>query len=282
MAQFAVTHELGAALLLYHFLENENLKPFCLSTGPSSHLPAKFGLQSFDLDQIEELIDNGENVSYLGSTPSNFSSVVMPFLQLFGARKCEKILILDNWVNYRNRMGDLIPDSILVFDELAAEYAADIFPNRKSSIKLVTNYYLEFCRNQLESGYTKSENILFVEVNDNEFTNFSNFKNGRYCICPKLKKLCEIYKERRIIFRQHPSTLRESCFFEFIAEYPQYAHTVVLSQNLELIEDLRIVSLVLGLPSYALYLAQELGFDVKTLEETNNKWHGPIFNRLTL
>ncbi|MEI6051940.1 MAG: hypothetical protein WCQ44_04505 [Opitutaceae bacterium] len=251
-----------------------------MATGPSANLPSQYGLETFRLDEIDSFIDPLGNEIFLGSSPTNQKITVEPILAILGKVSCEKTLVLDNWVNYESRLFGTEPDSVLVFDSHAREYACRIFTQDSTNVRQAKNYYIEESQQRFILLKKEVKNILFIEVPFNQFTTYSTLEGSSYCICRHLLKLCKDFPDHKIIYRSHPSGDSPDCFTKFGLDFPGYASRVELSNNLEIIEDFAVSEFVVGLPSYALFLAQELGLRAYVVESTNGNWHGPKFNLL--
>lgn len=281
LTYFAITHELGAANLLYPYLKEEFPQTLCIATGPSDYLPTKYGLKEIEISHVFSEINIEENTIFLGSTPSNFESVVIPTLRNLEGLPSQKVLVLDNWVNYESRIIGLIPDSVIVFDEYAHRYASQVFHNSPHGVVQVKNYFLEDCKRRFQEEFQPKNRILFVEVPFNSFTNYRFSEGNSFCICNHLVRLCEQFHNKKIIYRRHPSGVHINCFERFKIDFPKLGHQIVLSENSEILDDFINADFVVGLPSYALFLGQSLGLQVFSAEDTNENWHGPLFESLS-
>lgn len=281
LTYFAITHEVGAANLLYPYLITEFPETLCISTGPSKDLPSQYGLKRIQTSDVSGYLSLSGNTIFLGATPLNFKLTVIPTLTELEKVPCEKILVLDNWVNYESRLNGLNPDSVIVFDEYAKKHAAGIFCDSPGGVRQVRNYFLEDCSNRFQKKSKSDEQILFIEVPFNNFTTYTYTDGNSYCICNQLLAICKRFENKQILYRQHPSGMGVNCFKKFGVEFPNFADRIELSQNLDILDDFANSEFVVGLPSYALFLAQEIGMKVFVAEETNKEWHGPLFESLS-
>ena len=281
MTYFAITHEVGAANLLYPYLKAEFPETLCIATGPSAHLPTKYGLRDIEIDDVSRNLNFEENTIFLGSTPSNFASVVGPTLKILGGVPCQRILVLDNWVNYESRFAGLTPDSVIVFDEHAHKYASLVFHESPNGVAHVKNYFLEDCKKRLRNDYQSKNRILFIEVPFNSFTNYTFSDGNSFCICNHLVRLCKQFHNMQIVYRRHPSGVGVDCFEKFKIDFPKLGEQIVLSKNLDILDDFVNAEFVVGLPSYALFLGQSLGLQVFSAEGINDNWHGPLFEPIS-
>ena len=281
MTYFAITHEVGAANLLYPYLKVEFPETLCIATGPSGHLPTKYGLKDIEIDDVSHNLSIEENTIFLGSSPTNFESVVVPTLKSLEGFPSQRVLVLDNWVNYESRFAGLTPDSVIVFDEHAHKYASQVFHKSPNGVAQVKNYFLEDCKKRFQDEFQPKNRILFIEVPFNSFTNYTFSEGNSFCICNHLVRLCKQFHNMQIVYRRHPSGVNVDCFERFKIDFPNLRQQIVLSENLEILDDFVNAEFVVGLPSYALFLGQGLGLQVFSAEGTNGNWHGPVFEPLS-
>ena len=280
MTYFAITHEVGAANLLYPYLMAEFPETLCISTGPSDPLPSHYGLTRIQPSELLSYSSPAGNTIFLGASPLNLELTIIPTLKKFENVACQKILVLDNWVNYESRLNGLNPDSVIVFDEYAQEHASRIFCNSPGGVVQVRNYFLEDCIKGYQEKAKSEGRILFIEVPLNNFTSYTNINENSYCICNQLRAICERFQNRQILYKRHPSGMGVDCFTMFGVKFPHFADRMELSENFDLLDDFANSEFVVGLPSYALFLAQKLGMKVFVAEGTNEEWHGPLFESL--
>jgi hypothetical protein len=182
---------------------------------------------------------------------------------------------LDNWVYFPERLSELGPSRIIVYDTYAFDYAQKVF-NNYHEIVLEENLYLKnICE---EIGQSQSEKIswLFVDARPNLFTVFEKDLHELGCCCSQIKAILEM--DEVVTFRSHPGHSRQGCIEYLTSRYHGRLH---LSQEVKLSNDLRRHSHVLGSPGYALYVASQANKKVFSTASTNSEWHGPIFNRLS-
>jgi hypothetical protein len=280
LTNFAITHEVGAANLLYPYLKAEFPETLCIATGPSVHLPTRYGLKNIKIGEVSWNVNTEENTIFLGSTPSNFESVVVPALKNLEGFPSQTVLVLDNWVNYESRIAGLTPDSVIVFDEYAQKYASAVFHKCPNGVVQVNNYFLDDCKKRFLDKFQPKNRILFIEVPFNSFTDYTFSEGYSFCICNQLNRLCEQFPNMQIVYRRHPSGVNIDCFERFNIDFPNLGQQIVLSENNDILDDLVNAGFVVGLPSYALFLAQSLGLQVFSAEDTNENWHGPLFQPL--
>jgi hypothetical protein len=281
LTYFAITHEVGAANLLYPYLMAEFPETLCISTGPSEHLPSQHRLIGIQPSDVPSYLSPSANTIFLGASPLNLELTVIPTLKKLEKVPCQKILVLDNWVNYESRLNGLNPDSVIVFDDYAQEHASRIFCDSPGGVVQVRNYFLEGCSKRYQEKVKSEGRILFIEVPLNKFTSYTNTNGDSYCICNQLLAICERFQNRQILYRRHPSGMGVDCFTRFGIKFPHFADRIELSENFDLLDDFANSEFVVGLPSYALFLAQKLGVKVFVAEGTNEEWHGPLFESLS-
>ncbi len=271
---------MGAANLLYPYLMNEFPETLCISTGPSSRLPSQYGLRKILTTDVSKHRSLTGNTIFLGASSLNLESTVIPTIKKLEKVRCQKILVLDNWVNYESRLNGLNPDSVIVFDEYAQKHASRVFCNSPGGVLQVRNYFLEDYSKRYQKKDKSEEWILFIEVPFNSFTTYANSDGYSYCICNQLLAICKRFQNRKILYRRHPSGFGVDCCTKFGVDFPHFADRLELTENIDLLDDFAKSEFVVGLPSYALFLAQELGIKVFVAEATNMEWHGPLFEPL--
>lgn len=278
----ALTYQFGSASLLYPYLSNLYPDTLCMAIGPSTKFPEKYGLASIKIEELKLLPNNADYKIFLGASSDNYFNQIQPILMSLGHLKLEKILVIDSWVNYRDRYLDGSPDTVLVFDDFAHSHASSMFQSSETKIQLAKNYYLEECQLRLKEKITSTEHVVFIEGAFNSYTHYGKITDEGFCICEKLESLIYIYPDKEIVYRYHPSGKGPSCLEKVRSLSLNHFNAFRISTNPDLIDDLAGAISVIGLPSYALYISQEMGYKTYLIENTNENWHGPSFPVLTL
>jgi hypothetical protein len=191
-------------------------------------------------------------------------------IQRFVASSKKVTTYLDNWNDYSERFiregVKVLPDVLWVSDLKAERKATLEFPN--IPIVLQKNYYIESIRERRadfrrsltkENGQSNvlylTEPILEVESHNSISKNFSEFDAlklflDEYELCDDLRLNLRI--------RFHPSEKQE-----------KYAHMIsdierVKSDSIELAVDLAWADYVIGVDTYAMYVANQLDLPVAT------------------
>tara|TARA_B110000259_G_C13969137_1_gene383967 strand:- start:334 stop:1212 length:879 start_codon:yes stop_codon:yes gene_type:complete len=176
------------------------------------------------------------------------------------------ISILDHFVNFSDRFllknEITYPHYCFVVDEPALQIAKKELKPYKN-IYLCKNYYIEFMKNELNNNIKiDSEKVLYIledikEDWGNEPAWYLAFKNFYYNFFKKNPNL------KSIIVRPHPKDKLEKYI-----ELTKYEE-VIFDTNISQLDSLNVVKKVIGIESYFLYLAKELGFDVYSSIPTN-------------
>ncbi len=280
-----VGFEVGGWNLAYSYFLNAKFEVEYFVKGPSlvqaSQIKDVRILSEFnelDLTKYDEVILSPPDRGY--SAGAEFlDSVLYPLISILGKYDRRCTVILDNWVNFEIRLQNLDPEKTIVFDTYAYEYASGLV-GKTSELILEENWYLENMRIQLRKKMNSDLNILAIHARKNSYTTYSRPISDSYCICAKLSRVLLNLRDSSICFRIHPSESDNSCADHFGEKYPHLSHRFRKSFCADLVADLKEASLVIGMPSYALYLSHKLGFSTYFVDEPNELWNGPRFPNL--
>ena len=274
--------EVGGWNLAYSYFINSKFEVEYFLKGPclvqASQIKGIKTLSEFnelDLTKYDEVILSPPDRGYPAG--AEFSDELLyPLISNLEKYNRRCTVILDNWVNFEIRLQNLNPDKTIVFDSYAYEYASGLM-GKTSKILKEENWYLESMRIQLRKKVNSDLRILVIHARKNSYTTYSCPKNDSYCICEKLSRLLLHLRHSSITFRVHPSESDNSCADHFGEKYPHLAHRFRTSLFADLVADLAEASLVIGMPSYALYVSHALGFSTYFIDEPNKLWNGPRF-----
>jgi RimJ/RimL family protein N-acetyltransferase len=171
-----------------------------------------------------------------------------------------KVVLLDHWVNYRERFNSQnlsLPDAFLVTNTRAAELASDIFPH--TLVKQIPDFLLaEQKRRYLSQESYVDSVLLILEPNAliGEGLNFSIKNIEKYLSI--VVNYCLAYGLTRIVLRKHPSQILD--FVPFVTGAIADVK-VDYSSNVEIVEDFLSARAVFGFHSSALYTSAMLGIE---------------------
>lgn len=255
----------GANQLLYRFLESAGVE-FVL-TGPASRIASELGIkhsQAFDFDSI----GNYSRI-YVGSNSANQLSdlILSEALKL----KISTTGVLEHWVNFEQRW-DLLPDLIEVQDFRAFLGGLYYF---KYKVRLRKNFYLEHLKeNFVEQIGSQSTLLVVLQPMPGGFNH--EIDN---CFCSNVLKLINRFPHiQKIILRQHVETDASICLI-FLSQ--KLAVPVSIAEIYSSLQtDISCAKFVLGLDSYAMYVARQLGRKVFTISRSRRSKFAPKYKYL--
>ena len=261
-------HDLGGAnQVIYSCLGSAN--SFTL-TGPAKKVGIVLGLSNLlEKDQVNLL--DFDKLVVSSNLHHEYSDQLLIEAKSLGI---PTVGFLDHWVNYRSRWP-VRPDKIVVTDLFALLNALAIFGLR---VRLYPNSYLKKIRNEYEffSQSSNSRRALFIiqPVGD-EYAHGGQYPN---CVCNSVEKLLEKHNVEQIRFRDHVDTDSSQCLLELSQTYSQIEFSISdWADPLEL--DVIKCDLVIGLDTYALYIARKLGKKVLSTGK-RRAFLSPIYRRL--
>jgi RimJ/RimL family protein N-acetyltransferase len=167
------------------------------------------------------------------------------------------ITLIDHFVNYAERFkgeSTSLLQIVAVSNQVALEIALDTFQNKM--IYLLPDIQLDYYRNHLLGADIEKNTILVVlepiSSTTHPFMISHEIRNQLYEFALKIRQI----STDKVIVRPHPSESQaiESLFdSSFLAEYFE------ISNSRTLLEDLIAARCVIGMSSYALYLAHKSG-----------------------
>ena len=246
-------HDLGGANQILHSTKNLNNVDYVL-TGPALQVAHEINIKNLidpgnlDLQLYSELI--------IGSNSSlQFSDYLLESAQSIDNLKVTGYL--DHWVNYKTRWK-FIPDKIVTTDLVAFVSALRFFGPR---VRLQQNAYLKSIRHKLYEQERNDEKIssptaLFIlQPIENAYKHGADFAT---CFCGHVLKVLESKNFSSVILRSHVDASPEDCKKYLNVEISNIR--IIQSSWKESIEsDLIQADWVLGMDSYALYVAKKLG-----------------------
>ena len=217
-------------------------------------------LNIFDAENSTKIEDESlflEKVDFLllGTGTTNFEKKI---LSKAISNNILTASFLDHFVNFKERFllnsSNVYPDYCFVSDENALKIAKDeLYPY--DQIYLCENYYIESIKDVLINTDAESDTVLYILENIKEDWGdllpweiaFNNFYNNFF-----IKK--NYY--RNIIVRPHPKD--DISIYSSLSKYNE----IIFDTKPSGIDSLTKVNTVVGVESYFLYLAKNLGFTV--------------------
>jgi hypothetical protein len=241
-------HDLGGAnQVIYSFLGGAN--SFAL-TGPAQQIGLALGLSNL-LENSHVNLVNFDKLVVSSNLHHEYSDRLLIEARSLGI---PTVGFLDHWVNFRSRWP-VTPDKIVVTDLYAFLNAIAIFGLR---VRLYPNSYLKRIRNQYDlfSKSSNSRKALFIIQPDGDGYTHGGHKPS--CVCNSVEKLLEKHNVEQIKFRDHVATDSSQCFLKLSKKHSNIVFSISnWTDPLEL--DVFNCDLVIGLDTYALYIARKLG-----------------------
>lgn len=271
-------HDAGGANLLLHYIRKryyfQDLR--LILTGPAITIAENLGMQYVSsLADIEWEL----HTSYIcASSHSKPPKLHDELLKISQERGIPTIGILDGWENYEQRWQYGLPGQIWVMDTHALALSKESFPNK--AVRLIENFYLEYIRENIPTsngGIDRKSVCLYLD--SPRITQYSSVESDHNlaCICNILSEVQSLYGVERIIVRPHPRTNPMPCVKSYSKKNKKLR--LEISPNKHLYEDLGKTEIVVGKPSYALFIAKELGFKCFATDQFENKL-APQFNQI--
>lgn len=256
----------GANQLIFRFRGNKEADFFL--TGPAAAIAESLKLNyssNLDLNQIRKY-----DLVYVGSNskPQLSDRILSAAL----SQEIGTVGVLDNWVNYSTRW-DVHPDRVEVQDIRAFIGGLFTFGLR---IRLSRNYYLKFLKSRVKSVEQKNEGLLVIlQPLGGGFAHAAS----KSCFCSGVEKFVYLMPGiTRITLREHANTPSAPCAKYLSTTLKMKVTSTGLGQPIE--DDLAMNRFILGLDSYALYLARKLGNQVFTISEKRRSWFAPKYQAL--
>ncbi len=171
-----------------------------------------------------------------------------------------KVVLLDHWINYRNRFNpnfEHLPDCFLVTNSEAEKIAREIFPGSEV-IRIPDFLFAEQKRDYLSQEISPS-NLLFILEPDALVGECSKYRIGNIeKYLPGLLNFAKLRGLRQIVLRKHPSQSIESPY-----DFSRFSDEVGISfsTNESLVQDLSCAAVVVGFHSSVLYTSSMLGVE---------------------
>ena len=259
----ASANDLGGANQLIFTLKDYDNVHFAL-TGPALELGKKFQIKLVDAELI-----NISDYSLL-IVASNFERCLSDTLLILAHQSNLKTIgILDHWVDLGSRW-EIPPNKILTTDIWAFLNA---FTHYRFRTRLIRNQYIISARQRFGlSGALKFESpgrigLVILQQIDGGFRHDVHLSN---CFCRSIAAFALQNNLEKLILREHVDTPSTACIRNLEERFPE----VSISRstwNKEIYQELESVTHVLGMDSYALYVAKQLGIKTFTFTAPRNR-----------
>lgn len=263
--------EAGSANLLLSYFDKIDKHVKVWAEGVAGEIAKGFGFEVIKSEDLTIFSSEIDEIFLSGTVGDQFNQIsIVEEIQREFAVKI--FYVFDNWVNYAQRFKNCKIENVVVFDDFARDLVLKTFgPNINIEIK--PNEYLRNIREEVEqTGEVRQETILFLGNRINDFTRYTPGVHGLECFCKAVDLVSVKFPKAPIVFRPHPGSGVGSCATLLAATCDYFQ----ISSG-SLAHELSRSKLVIGNPTYALYIASELGIPVASLNPSNEFWEGPIF-----
>lgn len=247
-------YDAGGAEQISWIVRNIPYKVTAYVDGPAARIFESANILFDKVTQVQDLM----NCDLVITGSGWMSPLEDTVIRAANLRNIPCLTILDHWVNFRERFGnDEIgqPQILGVTNQYALQLAQEIFPEKL--VLLFPDFQVESYRKSI-LDHSKARSVLLVLLEP------TSELNGKFSIheetIDKLLLSAMSIKHNigldTILVRRHPSQLGvpliSSVFKDHLEEFE-------ISETTTLIDDLKVSQVVLGLSSYALYIASMCG-----------------------
>lgn len=272
-----VCHDAGGAEILSSFCrQNPDNYLFVLEGPAKAIFESKLG--KVHSDSLDFVVSNVEEV-YTGT--SGQANLEREALQLSKIRKIPTKSFIDHWINYQNRfqLADgttILPETIVVGDEIACNLAHEAFPNKR--VELIPNAYWKEIplRTSQHNSFNKEvvgePSCIYLSEGLTEYSSeremeLEDFPGDIQLLDNLVRNISKIHpKLKTINIRPHPSEKSEK-FNSLIIRYPD---SFILSDGKRsLINELENHDIAVGYQGMALVIALKMGLRTISLSLGN-------------
>ena len=230
-----------------------------LLEGPAIEIASKLGIgHSKDKESIQ--LDKYDLIICGSNTNERISDEV---LRIAKKNNIRTIGFLDNWTGYKNRW-DVNPDIIVAGDFYSFLQGFFVFGFK---IRFLPSQYLKALKTEKNRMHSvnNSKNTILVILQPID-RNYKHSIDEISCICGFFIKSTTLVSYPEILLRQHFSTDAAECLKYLCEKFPLVSIRLT-NPNSNLLDDLDRAGMVVGMDSYALYVAKRLGYPVKSLND---------------
>lgn len=246
-------HDAGGAEQISWLLNNVAASIKVFAAGPALKILKEQNQNVVFVSEIVDLDDSDLIITGSGWM-TDFEIRALTYARDLGI---STITLMDHFVNYADRFkGDSFSllQIIAVSNKVAFEIALETF--QKNLVYLLPDFQLECYRDEvLASGLEKNVILVVLEPissTTHPFMISHEIRNQLYEFALNLRQ----GSRDKIIVRPHPS---ESLGIESLLDSSFSAEYFEISNSRTLLEDLKVARIVIGMSSYALYLAHKCG-----------------------
>ena len=260
------TNDAGASAYIASIISNEsklfNWTVYVISNSPATKELDKYNIpynKFLFLNEVSEIIKKKQpDIILYGTGWLNFNVIIKENSQKYNIKT---IALIDHWGNYKRRFSkNVLPDAIIVMDDIAQKIALDIF-NSEVDIFKIKNYYLR----DISHSYSLKKNNKkdFVVFISEPLLDPLNFNAVEYDLLTDILR-----KFEKVIIRLHPTEPKNK-YNKVTSSYPKSIIKVVESSEEDLATTLSKSKLTIGIGSTALYVSFLLG--IKTISYIPNR-----------
>ena len=241
-------HDLGGAnQLIFSVLGGPN--GYSL-TGPAAKVGEALGLQNLPDSQIFPLT-NFQKVIVSSNLNQEKSDQLLQMAIDLGV---PTVGYLDHWVDYKSRWT-VTPNKIVVTDIYALFNA---FINFGFRVRINKNYYLKHIRHQYQSIIRENLEVSALFIIQPIEIDYIHIAEKTKCVCKHVEIFLEKHHVGRIVLRDHVETNSSECLKKLSINYKKV--DFLLSDWMAPLEtDIYNADFVIGLDTYAMYIARKLG-----------------------
>lgn len=269
----ASAHDLGGANQLLFALKDYPNVDFVL-TGPALGVGQQIGINIIDPESLELSSYTHFFVA------SNFNRELSDSLLVLAHQSNIKTVgFLDHWVDLGSRW-EITPDKVITSDFLAYLNALRYF---KFRVRLVQNRYLGSIKEKINHSSPRDLNsedqiglVILQQINES----FKHNKDLSNCFCQGIRAFVHSNTIKKLVVREHVNTPSDDC----IKYLTKWKPEILISKSAwdrEIFLDLQSVTHVLGMDSYALYVAKKLGKKTYSFTKPRN-WLSPRYTRISV
>ena len=233
-------------------------------TGPALEIGKKFHIKLVEAELIHI-----SDYSLL-IVASNFERCLSDDLLILAHQSnLETIGILDHWVDLGSRW-EITPTKILTTDIWAFLNA---FTHYRFRTRIIRNKYISAARQKFDiSGAVEFESpertgLVILQQIDGGFRHDLHLSN---CFCRSIAAFAIQNNLVKLILREHVNTPSTACIRNLEERFPEISISRS-SWDKEIYQELESVTHVLGMDSYALYVAKKLGMKTFTFTAPRNR-----------
>ena len=273
-----VCNDVGGSQHISALVNALALKATATLSGPAVNVFTKNNSSILTLDVSSNLI--AKKIIILGS--GFYGGPESRVLEYESFNSNYKIVLLDHWINYKDRFkydSRHFPNEFFVTNEEAEEIARANFP--QVLVTRIPDFLLAEQMRQFLRLEMTLENVLFVLEPDASIGEGVNHKIGNLKqYFPALVNFCQAHSLKKIVLRKHPSQkLDEDLDFSGLPNDVE----VCYSTNDSLMEDLSGARAVFGFHSSALYASSMLGVETYSFfagSEVHWTRHFPLIRKI--